>query len=358
MATKAAIVGCGFVSYYYVSSASNWTEQFTVVGVFDVLRERAQLLATHEYFSDRQVTIYSSFEELLADQTVEIVLNLTNVSSHYQINLASLSAGKHVYSEKPLAINMEEVKTLVELAEKKCLILRGAPCNYLGEHVRTALEEIREGSIGKISFVKASVCDGRLPFNGMDTVQNELGVPWPLKEELENGCNLEHTGYILTILVKMFGAVRSVKVVRELVHPKADFSSGPVDVNTCDHYIAFIALHSGVKAEINVSVAGEHKRCMTFFGEKGDLTICDVWSYASQLKKTVFDEPQHYRCTDIPHRTAPSFHQACSKGFAYMDLCRVVALMAQRDLIQLITLKETANICETVFAIQSASQAP
>lgn len=95
---KVGIVGCGAISGAYLSVSANW-EILDVVAVADMLPERARARA-EEYGVPRDCTV----DELLADDEIEIVINLTIPAAHYEIARASLEAGKCVYSEKPMAV--------------------------------------------------------------------------------------------------------------------------------------------------------------------------------------------------------------------------------------------------------------
>src|SRR5450631_1932682 len=104
-----AIIGCGFVADLYVKTLALHPE-LKLAGVMDRDPLRAKRFADHY-----SLPIYSSLEELLNDKTVDIVVNLTNPHSHYAVSKASLEAGKHVYSEKPLATDLNEARELVLL---------------------------------------------------------------------------------------------------------------------------------------------------------------------------------------------------------------------------------------------------
>src|SRR4051794_723800 len=112
---RVAIVGCGFVADYYVRTLSIHPE-LEIVGVMDRDKERAARFA--QYYS---LARFETLDELLADPRVEIVLNLTNPSSHYEVSNAALLAGKHVYTEKPMAMQFDQASALVELAESRRL---------------------------------------------------------------------------------------------------------------------------------------------------------------------------------------------------------------------------------------------
>lgn len=107
-----AIVGCGFVSNYYMLTLSK-SSSLKVMGVLDRIDGRAQGVAQKYGISK----VYGSLAELLEDGSVDIVLNLTNPRDHYEVSKACIEAGKHVYTEKPLAMQISEARELAELAE-------------------------------------------------------------------------------------------------------------------------------------------------------------------------------------------------------------------------------------------------
>ena len=96
------VVGCGFVADYYISTLAAYP-QLGIVGVTDRDPDRAA-----RFSAFHKLPKFDSLESLLADERVEMVLNLTNPGSHYEVTKACLEAGKHVYSEKPLAMNMDQ----------------------------------------------------------------------------------------------------------------------------------------------------------------------------------------------------------------------------------------------------------
>src|SRR6266567_2909143 len=106
-----AIVGCGYVAEFYGKTLGNYPE-LKLVGAYD--RNEKNLLA---FCSRWSVPRHASLQSLLADASVQLVLNLTNPRSHYEVTRQCIEAGKHVYSEKPLAMDSEQARELVELAQ-------------------------------------------------------------------------------------------------------------------------------------------------------------------------------------------------------------------------------------------------
>ncbi len=199
-----AIVGCGFVADYYLATLPAYPE-LKLIGVTDRDPERSIKFASfHGVFR------FDSLADLLKDSSVQLVVNLTNPRSHYQVTRASLEAGKHVYSEKPLAMRLDQARELVELAESRDLQLSSAPCSLLGETAQTLWKALRERQIGDVRLVYAEMDDGmvfRMPYRKWKSAS---GVPWPATDEFEIGCTFEHAGYYLTWLPAFFGPAQTV----------------------------------------------------------------------------------------------------------------------------------------------------
>ena len=105
------IVGCGVISRHYAENAAAF-DSFELVACADLVRESAVELA------EAHGLAVASIEELLADPAIEVVLNLTPSGAHGAVTRAALEAGKHVYTEKPLATEVPEGRELLAVAER------------------------------------------------------------------------------------------------------------------------------------------------------------------------------------------------------------------------------------------------
>ena len=123
---KIGIIGCGNISGIYLKMAKTFP-LLEVAAVADIVIEKAQAKAA-EYGIARACTV----EELLADPTIEIVVNLTIPHAHASVAMAALKAGKSVYNEKPLAIARADAREMLILAAQKGLRVGGAPDTFLG----------------------------------------------------------------------------------------------------------------------------------------------------------------------------------------------------------------------------------
>ena len=124
-AHQVAIVGCGFVADYYLATLRQHPA-LKVIGIHDRQAERANALS-RAY----GVPVIESLQAVLGHVGVGLLLNLTNPREHHAISKAALLAGKHVYSEKPLAMEMTQARELVELAAARGLHIASAPCTVL-----------------------------------------------------------------------------------------------------------------------------------------------------------------------------------------------------------------------------------
>ena len=140
---KIGFVGVGAISGIYLENITSLYKEIEIAGVCDLITERAEN-AVKKY----GMKLYRDMYELFADPEVDIVLNITRPAEHFEVSKAALMAGKHVYSEKPLAATLAEGRELVRLAKEKGLMLGGAPDTFLGAGIQTCRELIDSGEIG------------------------------------------------------------------------------------------------------------------------------------------------------------------------------------------------------------------
>ena len=329
-----AIVGCGFVADFYMITLRNYPH-LTVTGVYDKDDERKLRFAKYYAAND-----YKDFQALLNDPGVDIVLNLTNPRSHYEVSKACLEAGKHVYSEKPLAMNIDDARELVALAKSKGLYLSGAPCSVLGECAQTIWHQLRLGSIGKVRLVYAELDDGLVHKMRYKKWLSESGTPWPYKDEFEVGCTLEHAGYYVTWLLAFFGPVRRVTPFASCLIPdkQTDVELGE---QGADFSVVCLEFESGMVARLTCSIVAPHDHALRIFGDDGILSTDECWNYSSpvMLKRrtklalwaekypllTVLFGLGAKRCRQVKNTD----YQHRYKGTTQMDFARGVAELAE-----------------------------
>lgn len=376
---RVAIVGCGFVADYYVRTLPGHPE-LELVGVMDRDAERAERFA--RYYS---LSRYESLDDLLADPRVEIILNLTNPSSHYEVSRRALLAGRHVYSEKPMAMRFDEAKELVELAESRRLEISSAPCSLLGETAQTMWKALREERVGLVRLVYAELDDGLVHKMPYTLWRSESGTPWPCEDEFEVGCTLEHAGYYLTWLAAFFGPIESVtafssclvsdKILKpspfgraqgEGGLPNAGSPSPPASPggrgSTPDFSVACLKFSSGVVARLTCGIVAPHNHAITIVGDDGIITTKDCWYYRSKvyvrrllaIRRKALLSPFKKKYPLTKSGLLSTFKH---KGSQQMDFARGVAEMAEaieQGRTPRLSARFSLHVLEATLAIQNA----
>ena len=139
--TKIAIVGCGNISDIYLKNCLAF--DLDVVACADMDISRAEAKAAQFGVTARPLT------EVLEDSSIKLIVNLTPPSVHAEVSCAALKAGKHVYSEKPLATHRTDGAQLLELANRKGLRMGCAPDTFLGAGLQTCRKILDDGMIGE-----------------------------------------------------------------------------------------------------------------------------------------------------------------------------------------------------------------
>ncbi len=274
---KIALVGCGYVADMYLSLIRN-QPTLDLAGVTDRDPARAQKVAARYNTRD-----YGSLAAMLADPAVKIVVNLTNPRNHAEISRQALSAGKHVYSEKPLATDWAEAVALVEQAEAAGLMIVSAPSTVLGEAAQTAWKAVRAGKVGKPLLVYAEIDDGMVHRENVRSWLSASGNPWPAQDEFEVGCTLEHAGYYVSWLTAMFGPAESVTAFASCQIADKDVGVPLDPPDAPDFSVGLIRFRSGVVARLTCSIIAAHDHSLRIFGDAGTLRVHEAWDFASPI---------------------------------------------------------------------------
>ena len=281
--TKIAFVGTGFVADYYMTTLVNHPK-LSLAGVWDRNADRlAQFGAFHN------VHMYADLVALLADAETNIIVNLTTPESHYDINRAALEAGKNVYCEKPLAMQVDEAEMLIQLAEEKNLTLCAAPANALSDAFEAVATLLGAGKIDQPRLVYAEMEDGPVFRANWQDWRSYSGAPWPGVHEFEIGCTLEHAGYGLSWLVRLFGPVVHLAAFSALTFPDKGPGTDNLEQGP-DFSVGCLTFESGVVARITCGLAAARDRSLSVMGDGGTLVLRDLWDNRSAIHLTTGDE--------------------------------------------------------------------
>lgn len=278
---KIGVIGCGYVFDHYMTTFGRHPG-IALAGVADLDMARAQQVGT---FYDLHV--YDSPQALLDDPEVDIVANFTSIESHFEVSKAALEAGKHVYSEKPLVMTMDEARALADLAAEKGLRLSCAPSNALSPTVQTLWKAVDDGAIGTPRMIYAEFDDNPVYLLKPEDWRSRSGAPWPYLHEYEMGCTWEHVGYHLTWMCAIFGPVRRVTAFSKATLPdKTDQTLSPPD--TPDFSVACLDFESGVVGRITCSIAAPTDHEMRIIGNRGVISADTYRDYTCPVRLEPF----------------------------------------------------------------------
>jgi predicted dehydrogenase len=290
---RVALVGCGDIAHRYATRIAA-AEQLELAGATDLVPGRAAALV-----AEVGGTEYPSLEALLGDDAVDAVANLTAPQVHAEVTRAALEAGKHVHSEKPLALRPDEAWALVELAEVRGLRLSCAPGTLLGEAQQTAWKLVRDGALGTVRAVYAEANWGRI----------ETWHPSPVAL-LTVGPIVDVGVYPLTVLTGIFGPARRVQAYGTLLQPERTTRDGtPFRLETPDFLVAVVELADGAVVRLTASFWVEHRSYqhgIELHGDAGSLRLASFAEFDSALEVAADGRPyapvelvrEPYRGTD------------------------------------------------------------
>ena len=276
---RVAMIGVGAISGIYLKNITHTFREVELVGVCDLIPERAEKGAA--YVKDAieqgaqapQPKIYKDMYEAFNDPQVEVILNLTRPYEHFEVTKQALLHGKHVYSEKPLGVDMEEAGELIALAEEKNLRLGGAPDTFMGAGIQTARRLIDDGYIGDIVGAScAMVCHGHETWHPDPEFYYKRG----------GGPMLDMGPYYITALVQLLGEARGLMGMTKRSFTERLITSEPhrgetinVDVDTW--LSGNIEFESGAIAQVFTTFDVHYTVQPRFevYGTKGSMMVPD-----------------------------------------------------------------------------------
>lgn len=237
-------VGAGAIADEYAAGLA--ATSLSLAGVCDLEAKRAERLAVAH-----DCPAFTDLETALATVDAPVVVNLTTHAAHAEVTRAALSADRHVYSQKPLALDAETAGEFLEMARKRDLALGVAPENPRGPSQRRAARVLASGRPGPVQLGYAHAHVGRVT-DWHDRPDSFLSI----------GPLYDGGVYPLTLLVSWFGPVETVRVADALdIWPERE-SKRP---STPSHIEATLAFESGPTVRLTASFYAPH-RSREFYG--------------------------------------------------------------------------------------------
>lgn len=282
-----AMIGVGAISGIYLKNLTLTFKEVELIGVCDLIPERAQKgvdYVKEEIEKGAKVCvpkIYKDMYEAFDDPDVDVILNLTRPYEHYEVTKNALLKGKHVFSEKPLAVDMQEADELVELAKSLNLHMGGAPDTFMGAGIQTCRKLIDDGVIGDVIGAScAMVCHG-----------HETWHPDPEFYYKRGGGPMMDMGpYYVTALVQLLGEAKGVMGMTKKTFPQRIITSQPhygevVDVDVDTYLAGNILFSNGAIASIftTFDVYYTNQARFEVYGTKGTLVVPDPNTFGGPI---------------------------------------------------------------------------
>jgi predicted dehydrogenase len=274
---KTAIIGSGAISDSYLSTMINKFKILDVVGCCDRNLEKAQAKATQYGIKAM------SMDEILVDESIELVVNLTTPGAHYQVIKQLLEAGKHVYTEKALTVELEHAAELLKIADEKGLYLGAAPDTFLGSAIQTARYVVDSGMIGEVTSCYCAL-----------TRDSEIfSRAFPFTSRPGGGIGFDLGIYYITALLSILGPVKEVSgVVRTRKPEKQDYTLerfGESFQIECENLMSGIlqfecGTAGNVLFEANSIFTLPEKPSVVLFGTMGILYMADPNQFGGEVK--------------------------------------------------------------------------
>ncbi len=300
-----AIVGCGAISDIYLK---NMMHRFSNLNV-------AACCANHIEHAKEKAEEYGikgcSYEEILTDSSIDMVVILTPPSSHENLIRQALEAGKHVYTEKTLTLSAETAASLLALAREKHLYLGSAPDTFLGAAFQTARKAIDDGLIGEVTSF--DICANR----DLDY----LGGLSPYLCTPGGGICYDYSVYHLTALISLLGPVDSVSaIVRNLAAKRPNTFPDSPDFGQTFSYpnesqvFSILKLENGIAGTLSINGDStiQDQAHFMIYGKKGILKLTDPNTFGGDV---IYLPAQK----DFEDHLAP---QILNYGFTYGDNSR------------------------------------
>jgi len=264
--TRVAVIGCGSVSGVYLPHLSK-APFVELVSVCDIIPERAKKRGTEFNVANQ----YPHIDQQLAGPAFDLLVVLTDMQEHGRLNKIALNAGKHVWSEKPMANTYKDGKALLDFAKSKKLRIWGAPAVVNSPQFAFMSKAIQEGKLGKVSCAHAHY--------------GHTGPTWSAFFYEKGGGSLPDLGvYNIATLTGLLGPAQSVVAMTSIVTPERTVDNkGKIKVEAEDNAMLLMDHGNGVISHVQSGFnyfdpyghegTGQEKPTIQVWGTHGNMAM-------------------------------------------------------------------------------------
>ena len=288
---KVAVIGCGSVSTQYFPHISK-CPYVEIVACCDIKPDRAQKAA-------KQYNIpkwYKHIDDMLSGSKFDLMLTLTDMQVHGELNRKALMAGRNVWSEKPLANSYKEGKELYDLATSKGLRIWGAPAVVNSPQFAFMAEQINKGTLGNLACAHGHY--------------GHEGPSWSAFFYEPLGGSMPDLGvYNIATLTGLLGPAKSVVAMTTIVTPERTVDDkGKIKVREEDNAMIIMEHEKGVLSHIECGFnyfdpyghlgKGQEKATISLYGSHGNMHMVGYDWAPNGVDLSTMDHP-------VPQRFVP-----------------------------------------------------
>lgn len=310
------IIGAGGIARTFATGVSH-SATGTVVAVASRAKDRAEAFGQEMNVPRR----YGSYEELLADRDVQAVYIATPHPQHLEWTIKSAEAGKHILCEKPIGINAEEARQMIDAARRNDVFLMEAFMYRCHPQTAKVVELVKTKAIGDVRMIQATF-GFALPFDPTHRI-------W--SNELAGGGILDVGCYPVSFSRLIAGAAAG----KDFLNPTSVCGAGQLDPQTrVDAYTAAVlTFENGVIAQVATSVGVEQQNVARIYGTEGWIEVPQPWSPSThgQPSKILVHRPGMTRGTQEPPPPPEEFTFAAGDWLYALEADVVARNLARRQ---------------------------
>jgi predicted dehydrogenase len=335
---KVAIIGCGSVSNRYIVHLQS-SPLVKIVSLCDIKQDRAE--AQNKKYNIGAST-YNNINALLKGNAFDLMLTLTDMQMHGALNKIALQAGKHVWSEKPLANTYAEGKALVDYAKLKGVRIWGAPAVVTSPQFEFMSKTIQEGKLGKLASAHGQY--------------GHTGPTWSSFFYEPLGGSMPDLGvYNMATLTGLLGPAKSVMAMTSIVNKEREIDEkGIVKVNEEDNAHILLEHDNGVISHIMCGfnyfdpfgheAKNQTLHSIQIFGDKGNMRLI---GYDWEPKSVVLDNSW---------TEAPQVVQTDDGGYQWQEGATRIAGALSKNIEPRINVLHSLHVLEIIEAARKSSK--
>jgi predicted dehydrogenase len=334
---RTGVIGCGSVSHSYLPVLSK-CPYVEVVSLCDIRPERARNQAERFKVAHH----YPHIDQMLAGEPFEFLIDLTDMQEHEHLNRQALKAGKHVWSEKPIANSLAAGQELLRIAREKKRRLWGAPITVQSPQFAFMARTLAQSALGRVAAAHADY--------------GHEGPNWSSFFYEKGGGSMPDLGvYNLTSLTGLLGPAKHVSAMLSIVTPERDITGkGRVRVTEEDNAMVLLDHGKGVISHVQSGFnyfnphghegSGEQRHTITIVGSSGFMGLIG-YDWAPQgVDLATHKQPK------------PERHATDAEGYIWQQGAALAAecLVTGREL--LVTPEQALHVLEIITAARASQE--